>query len=81
VSRRQELDELVRAFGRHIHEVWANPNRIGCPEQSTLIALANQSTCFEGVASALEHIGNCAPCLEALAELRSQEKQSRQHFQ
>lgn len=70
MKRRQELDDLVAAFGRHISEAHANPERIGCPDWSVLVALANRPSAAEEFAAALDHICHCAPCLEGLASLR-----------
>ena len=76
MNRKQELDELVTAFGRHLHEAHANPDRVGCPDQATLLALANEPAPGEAFTSFLDHISHCAPCLEELARLRKQRRQS-----
>jgi len=72
MNREQEFEELVAAFGRHLHEAHANPDRVGCPEQATLIALAADPKSGEKFASVLDHLCHCAPCLEGLAKLRKQ---------
>lgn len=64
MKRAQKLDDLVAAFGRHVHEAHANPERIGCPDQSSLRNLANQAPLGPEVTGLLDHIRSCAPCLE-----------------
>ena len=74
MNRKQELDELVAAFGRHLHEAHANPDRVGCPDKASLLALANQPGTGGAVNSILDHIPHCAPCLEEFANLRKQKR-------
>lgn len=70
MNREKELDELVAAFGQHVHHAHANTERIGCPPQSELVDLVNQCLSPERFASILEHIRDCAVCLDELARLR-----------
>ena len=74
VHREQELDNLVVAFGRHVHENHPNPDRLGCPPKSTLSTLASDPSSAREFASVLDHICRCAACLEDLAQLRKAKK-------
>jgi hypothetical protein len=69
MNRERDIDELVTAFVRHLHEAHANPARVGCPDHAALVGLANQPTTGD-FACVLNHISQCAPCLEKLARLR-----------
>jgi hypothetical protein len=73
VSRKTELDDLIAAFDRRIHQDHANRERIGCLGLHALITLAKQaaSPCSD---SLLKHIRNCAVCLDELKELRLKSK-------
>ncbi len=70
MNRKQELEELVAAFEHHLRQAHANPDRVGCPDQTTLIALASEAQPGEKELASLDHICHCAPCLEHLARLR-----------
>ena len=61
--------ELLEAFDRWIHEQHPNPERIGCPERETLVALVLAKTKFEDEYT-LEHIGQCGACLDELLEIK-----------
>ncbi len=69
VGRKEELDDLITAFDRAVHEDHPNPKRIGCPGRPALTALAKESGSL-GSDLLLEHIRNCAACLDELKELR-----------
>jgi hypothetical protein len=43
MKRKLGLDDLVAAFGRQVGETRANPERLGCPDESSLRNLANQA--------------------------------------
>jgi hypothetical protein len=75
VGRKEELDDLIAAFDRAVHEDHPNLERIGCPGRPALTALAKQT---EPVTSdsVLEHIRHCATCLDELKELRLAMKRS-----
>jgi hypothetical protein len=75
VSRKEQLDDLIAAFGRRVHEEHPNPERVGCPGQPALTTLAMESAtlCSDSI---LEHIRNCAACLDELKELRLATKRS-----
>jgi hypothetical protein len=69
VSRKEELDDLISAFGRRVHEEHPNAERIGCPGRPALTTLAKASATLSSV-SILEHVRQCAACLDELQELR-----------
>jgi hypothetical protein len=62
--------ELIDAFGRVVHQDHPNPDRAKCPGKAALRALA-----FEPESSRsetlLDHLKNCAPCLDELRKLRA----------
>lgn len=69
MSRKEKLDDLIAAFERMVHDNHPNPERVGCPGRSALTTLAKESATFRSD-SILEHIRNCAACLDELKELR-----------
>ena len=69
MSREEELDDLICAFGRRVHEEHPNAERVGCPGRPALTTLA-QAAATLGSDSVLEHVRNCAACLDELKELR-----------
>jgi hypothetical protein len=75
LSREEELEDLIAAFGRQVHEERRNPERVGCPGRSALIGLAAQGEALRSD-SIFEHIRNCAACLDELKELRSATKRA-----
>ncbi len=74
-GRRGELDDLIAAFSRQLHEKHPNPERVGCPGPEALMRLATEPTIFPS-GSILDHLRNCAACLDELRELRSPTKQA-----
>jgi hypothetical protein len=60
---------LIAAFERVVRAEHANPQRHGCPGTSVLRQLAERPETF-GPGPVLRHIGQCAPCLRELKELR-----------
>ena len=75
VGRTEELDDLVTALGRLVHEEHSNPGRAGCPGRPAIAMLAKESPDHRSH-FLLEHIRNCAPCLDELRELRLALKRS-----
>jgi hypothetical protein len=69
VSRKEEIDDLIAAFDRVVHEDHFNAERTGCPGRPALTAMARDSKPL-GSDSLLEHIRHCAACLNELKELR-----------
>jgi hypothetical protein len=75
VGRQEELDDLIAAFDRTVHEERPNPQRVGCPGRPALTMLARESATLSSD-SILEHIRNCAACVDELKELRLAMKRS-----
>ena len=75
MGRKEELDDLVAAFGRRVHEEHPNPERVGCPGRPALTMLAKEPATIRSD-SILEHIRNCAACLDELKELRLANKRA-----
>ena len=69
VGRKEELDDLITAFDRAVHEDHPNPERVSCPGRPALTALAKEAGPVSSD-SLLEHIRHCAACLDELKELR-----------
>jgi hypothetical protein len=69
VKRKEELDDLINAFDRALREDHSNPERVGCPGRPALTTLATEPATVRSD-SILEHIRNCAACLDELKELR-----------
>jgi hypothetical protein len=61
--------EPITSFETIVHRDCSNPRRIGCPGRDSLFGL---TVCLGGAQSALvlAHIRQCAPCFDALKELR-----------
>ncbi len=76
VGREEEIDDLIEAFDRVVHEDHLNPDRAGCSGRPVLTVLAKDSKPL-GSDSLLEHIRHCAACLDELKELRLAMKRSR----
>jgi hypothetical protein len=64
--------ELLRAYNRMLHRDYPNPERIGCPGREVLQKMAFSIQLVTN--SMLEHLGQCAPCVDELKELRSRLK-------
>jgi hypothetical protein len=77
VGRKEDLDDLIIAFDRAVHEDHPNPERIGCPGRPALTRLATQPRDSESGAI-LDHIRECASCLDELRALRGSRKRSQQ---
>ena len=77
MGRKEELDDLIAAFGRRVQEEHPNPERIGCPGRPALTRLATQPRGSESGAI-LDHIRECASCLDELRDLRRSRKRSQQ---
>jgi hypothetical protein len=75
VGRREELDDLIAAFGRQVYQEHPNPERAACPGRPALTELANEPEVVRSD-SILDHLRQCAACLEELKELRLYNKRS-----
>lgn len=63
--------ELLQEFDRWVHEHHPNPERIGCPERDTLVALVLAKSKFEDDYT-LDHIGHCGACLDELLAIKQE---------
>ena len=75
MGRKEELGDLIAAFGRRVHKEHPNPKRVGCPGRPVLTRLANQPEGLQAD-SILDHVKQCAACLDELGELRVSSKRS-----
>lgn len=62
-------DLLIEAFDRWIHATHPNRERTGCPGTMALAELVVADTKFDDEYT-LQHIGECAACLDDLTQLR-----------
>jgi hypothetical protein len=69
VNRKNDLDDLIAAFGLQLQHEHANPERVGCPGQAALEGFASNPGSGEA-AAIVDHIRHCAPCLAELRALR-----------
>ena len=77
VGRKEELDDLIAAFGRRVHEDHLNLERVGCPGPTALARLATEADTL-GIDPILNHVRQCAACLDELRDLRLSSKPSQQ---
>jgi len=62
-------NELLDAYDKVVHKDFPNPQRINCPGHDVLLKLAEQPEDGQPT-PILAHIRQCAPCFDALRELR-----------
>ncbi len=72
-GRKEELDDLISAFDRLVHHEHPNPERVGCPGPPALARLARELRSM-GTNSILDHVRQCAACLDELKELPTSSK-------
>ena len=77
MGRREELHELTAAFERQVHEEHPNPQRVDCPGPAALAKLASEPGPL-GTAPILDHVRQCAACLDELRDLRFRSRPSHQ---
>jgi len=65
--------DLIGSFETIVHRDFPNPERIGCPERDSLVALTAGLRDAQS-AMVLSHIRQCAPCFDGLRELRRKTK-------
>jgi hypothetical protein len=70
VGRKEELDDLIAAFDRLVHEEHPNPERAGCPGPPALARLAREPGSL-GTDPILDHVRQCAACLDEVRNLRT----------
>ncbi len=75
VSRKEELDDLIAAFDRLMHRDHPNPERVNCPGRPALTRLAKEPEAFPAD-SILDHVRQCAACLDEFRDLRMSSKQT-----
>lgn len=77
MGRKEELDDLIATFGRRVHEEHPNPERVGCPGPTALARLATEPATL-GIDLSLNHVRQCAACLDELRDLRPSSEPSQQ---
>ena len=71
LSRRQER-QLVKAGKRLFAEQFPNPDRIGCPSQDVLKAMAFRRPSAAGREYPVDHLTMCSPCFRQYSQYRAQ---------
>jgi hypothetical protein len=61
---RQSERLLIRAATEAIKTDFPNPERLGCPESTSLIAIARRNLSGPDTEDTIDHIATCAPCLD-----------------
>lgn len=67
--------DLIEVFEAIVHKDFANPERVGCPGQGSLMKLASELGNPEFV-TILAYIHQCAPCFDELKQLRRTQDKS-----
>src|SRR5665213_1101913 len=68
---RDETD-LLKAATEALPAVFPNPERLSCPDASTLEAIAGRHISLPGVNNVLDHIATCSPCFTAYTVYRAE---------
>jgi hypothetical protein len=68
--RREETRFLKAAQRVLLQGGFPNPERTGCPQKSTLKAIASREVSPDKVMDWIEHVGMCSPCFREYTELR-----------
>jgi hypothetical protein len=71
LSRRQER-KLVEVGKRVFAEHFPNPDRIGCPSQDVLKAMAFRQPSAAGREYPVDHLTMCSPCFRQYSQYRAQ---------
>ena len=69
-DRRDEID-LLTAARETLPSDFPNPERINCPEASTLEAVAARRLSAPDIDDLIDHIATCSPCFTAYNEYRN----------
>jgi hypothetical protein len=70
--RNLSLDDVLRLMERSALRDYANPNRIGCPPEETLEAVADNPRSFDMDAPVFEHLTHCSPCFSFVQGRRTE---------
>jgi hypothetical protein len=76
-GRRNETD-LLRVATEALPSDFPNPERLSCPEASTLQAIAGRRLSLPDVDDVVDHIATCSPCFTAYSGYRK-ERRSRSY--
>ena len=68
---RDETD-LLKAATEALPAVFPNPERLSCPEATTLEAIAGRCLSFPDIDNLLDHIATCSPCFAAYTVYRAE---------
>jgi len=70
---RNETD-LLRIATEALPSDFPNPERLGCPEPSTLQAIAGRRLSLPDVDDVVDHIATCSPCFRAYSGYRKEHR-------
>jgi hypothetical protein len=72
-GRRNETD-LLRVATEALPSDFPNPERLSCPEASTLQAIAGRRLSLPDVDDVVDHIATCSPCFTAYSVYRKEHR-------
>jgi hypothetical protein len=72
-GRRNETD-LLRVATEALPSDFPNPERLSCPEASTLQAIAGRRLSLPDVDDVVDHIATCSPCFAAYSVYRKENR-------
>jgi hypothetical protein len=72
-GRRNETD-LLRVATEALPSDFPNPERLSCPEASTLQAIAGRRLLLPDVNDVVDHIATCSPCFTAYSVYRKEHR-------
>lgn len=72
-GRRNETD-LLRVATEALPSDFPNPERLSCPEASTLQAIAGRRLSLPDVDDVVDHIATCSPCFTAYSVYRKENR-------
>jgi hypothetical protein len=72
-ARRNETD-LLRVATEALPSDFPNPERLSCPEASTLQAIAGRRLSVPDVDDVVDHIATCSPCFTAYSAYRREHR-------
>ena len=72
-GRRNET-ELLRVATEALPSDFPNPERLNCPEASTLQAIAGRRLSLPEVDDVVDHIATCSPCFTAYSAYRKEHR-------
>ena len=70
-------DELLKSLGKIVANSYPNPDRVGCPSEEVLRAIASRTIDTVEGADHIRHVLTCSPCYRRIQALRRRAKSRR----